>query len=67
MERPAETVGPVHPGEILREEFLKPLGMWDLLNGGRVTDVLATRLSNMFGGTAEFWLNLQRQFDQAGP
>ncbi|WP_342109590.1 HigA family addiction module antitoxin [Methylobacterium sp. SI9] len=71
---------PLHPGEVLREDFLIPLG----LSAGSVarachvprtrieriaaeqigisTDT-ALRLGRYFGTSAEFWLNLQRQFE----
>jgi len=71
---------PLHPGEVLREDFLIPLG----LSAGSIarachvprtrieriaaeqigisTDT-ALRLSRYFGTSAEFWLNLQRQFE----
>ena len=71
---------PTHPGEMLREEFLKPLGMTqtelaerigvsyvrvnELVNEKRgVTPDTALRLSRLFGTTAEFWLNGQRNWD----
>jgi len=73
---------PVHPGEQLRAEFMKPLGMTayrlaeDL--GVPVTRVqaiaserraitgdTALRLGRYFGTTAEFWLNMQRDYDLA--
>lgn len=69
-----------HPGEMLREEFLKPLGLSinrlaDELNipVSRLHDVIrerrgitadtALRLSQRFGTTPEFWLNLQNGYD----
>lgn len=71
---------PTHPGEMLLEEFLKPLGMTqtelaerirvsyprvnEIINGKRgVTPDTALRLSKLFGTTAEFWLNGQRNWD----
>ncbi|MFM0060624.1 HigA family addiction module antitoxin [Paraburkholderia phytofirmans] len=71
---------PVHPGEVLREDFLAPLGMTtnalanalrtalskieDVVHERRELDaVLALRLARYFGGDAESWLNLQRDFD----
>jgi addiction module HigA family antidote len=67
---------PTHPGEILREEFLEPLGMTqselaerigvsfprvnEIVNGKRgITSSTALRLSQLFGTTPDFWLNLQ--------
>ena len=71
---------PTHPGEMLLEEFLKPLGMSqtelaerirvsyprinEIINAKRgVTPDTALRLSQLFGTTAEFWLNGQRNWD----
>jgi len=71
---------PTHPGEMLLEEFLKPLGLTqveladrirvsyprvnELINGKRgITPDTALRLSKLFGTTAEFWLNGQRNWD----
>ena len=45
---------PVHPGEVLREEYLERRG---------VTADTAVRLAYYFGGTAQFWLNLQSLYD----
>jgi plasmid maintenance system antidote protein VapI len=57
---------PVHPGEILREDFLKP-------PAPRINDVVrerrgisadtAMRLARYFGGDARSWLNLQTAYD----
>ena len=46
---------PVHPGEILLEEFLKPLGITQYR--------LALRLSRYFGLSERYWLNLQARYD----
>ena len=71
---------PVHPGEVLLEEFLKPLviSQYRLAKGisvppRRVNEIVlrkrsisadtALRLSRFFGTSAEFWLNLQSQYD----
>lgn len=71
---------PTHPGEMLLEEFLKPMGMTqteladrihvsyprinEIINGRRgVTPDTALRLSRLFGTSAEFWLNGQRNWD----
>jgi addiction module HigA family antidote len=73
---------PTHPGEILREEFLVPLGLTqvslaehlgvplqrvnELVRGRRgVTPETAWLLSQAFGTTPEFWLNLQASYDLA--
>jgi antitoxin HigA-1 len=75
IERP-----PVHPGEILREDFLPEYGltvaalaeavgvsrqsMNELLRERRaVSPEMALRLGKVFGMSAEFWLNLQRNVD----
>ena len=67
---------PVHPGEILRDEFLTPLErlsqilkvsrprLNDIVHGRRaVTTDTALRLGYYFGTTPEFWLNLQTRYD----
>lgn len=71
---------PVHAGEILREEYLIPLGMsaTALANAlgvtpARINDIVrerrgvtadtALRLARYFGGTAQFWLNLQMTYE----
>lgn len=71
---------PIHPGEILREEFLKPLNISQralaerigvtptrlnqlILEKRSVTADTALRLGRAFGTTANFWLNLQSQYD----
>jgi addiction module HigA family antidote len=71
---------PVHPGEILREEYLEPLDMSANalakalhLTAARVNDIVrerrgvtpdtALRLSQYFGTTPEFWMNLQMMYE----
>jgi addiction module HigA family antidote len=71
---------PIHPGEQLREEFLKPLSITpyrlakdlnvpitriqDIVAERRaITGDTALRLARYFGTTAEFWLNMQRDYD----
>ena len=68
---------PVHPGEVLREDFLLPMR----LSAGMVARSLGvprtrierlaketvdltpdTALAKFFGTSAEFWLNLQTRF-----
>ena len=73
---------PTHPGVILREEFLVPLGQTqvalaehigvpvqrinELVRGKRgITPETAWLLSQAFGTTPEFWLNLQAGYDLA--
>jgi antitoxin HigA-1 len=77
---PTNKMRPIHPGEVLREEFLLPLGMSahalalelkvpaprinDIVRERRaVTPDTALRLSQYFGTTPQFWLNLQTSFD----
>lgn len=68
---------PVHPGEILRDDYLVPLGMSatalaKALNvpGARIGEIVrerradtAMRLARYFGGDARSWLNLQAAYD----
>ena len=71
---------PIHPGEQLREEFMKPLGLTAyrlakkigvpisriqaIIDEHRgISGDTALRLGRFFGTTAEFWLNLQRDFE----
>ena len=75
-------IEPCHPGEILKHEFLEPLGV-SAIGLARaigvprtrverlvkeqtgVTPDTALRLSRAFGTTAEFWVNMQANFDMA--
>lgn len=71
---------PVHPGEMLDEEFLKPLGLTQYrlakeiaVPARRINEIVlgkraisadtALRLSRFFGNTAQFWMNLQINYD----
>jgi addiction module HigA family antidote len=71
---------PTHPGEILSEEFLKPMRItqtklaahmgWsharinELINGKRgVSAETALALADAFGTSAEYWINLQTNYD----
>ena len=72
---------PAHPGEILKEECLMPLGLSITLAAkvlqvsraslsalinrrSSVTPLMALRLATAFPNTtAQFWLNLQNQYD----
>jgi addiction module HigA family antidote len=72
---------PVHPGRILRRELEArrlsanalaralrvPSGrVVDILNGKRsVSAETALRLGRYFGNDAQFWINLQAQYDLA--
>lgn len=84
IQRPAGgwkiTRTPVHPGEMLREEFMKPLAI--SINGlalelhvpvTRVSEIVnkrrgitadtALRLARHFGTSADFWMNLHKNYE----
>ena len=71
---------PVHPGEMLLEEFMKPLAISinglalelhvpvtrisEIVNQRRgVTADTALRLARYFGTSADFWMNLQKDYE----
>jgi len=71
---------PITPGEILREDFMEPMGISmnqlsrdiavppnrisEIVNGRRsITADTALRLERYFGIEAQFWLNLQSEYD----
>ncbi len=71
---------PLHPGEILREVFIKDrnLTITEVAKGlamarGNLSAVvnehagispeLAVKLSEAFGNTAQFWINLQKNYE----
>ena len=73
-------IEPVHPGEILLEEFLIPMGISqyrlaqdinvparrinEIVHGKRaITADTALRLSEYFGLSEKFWLNLQMRYN----
>jgi addiction module HigA family antidote len=75
-----QKLSPIHPGEILQEEFLIPLGISqyrvakdtsvpprrinEIVRGTRaITADMALRLSQYFGTSERFWLNLQVRYD----
>ncbi len=75
-----EKMPPLHPGEMLREEFMRPLGISanalamalrvpvtrisEIVNERRsVTADTALRLARYFGMPAQFWMNLQSQYE----
>ncbi len=73
-----ERLPPVHPGEVLRHDFLDPLSLTahtlalrvppnrvtTILAGERaVTAETALRLARYFGTSAGFWLNLQKVYE----
>jgi addiction module HigA family antidote len=68
----------VHPGEILRTEFMEPMGVsayalakainfagiYEVVRGDRAISAdTAIRLGKYFGLPALFWLNLQNDYD----
>jgi addiction module HigA family antidote len=68
----------VHPGEILKEEFMRPMkisayelakavdfpGIYEVVRCDRaVSAETAIRLGRYFGLPAQFWLNLQNDYD----
>ena len=73
---------PTHPGEVLKEEFLTPLGLTQValaahigvpvqrvnetIRGKRgITPETAWLLAQAFGTSAQFWVNLQANYDLA--
>lgn len=75
-----KNLDPIKPGEILREDFLEPLGISinqlsrdlsvppnrisEIVNGKRsITADTALRLQRYFGVEAQFWLNLQTEYN----
>jgi addiction module HigA family antidote len=72
-------LGPVPPGEILKEEFLDRFGLSSyalakelnvptnritgIVNGERAITAETLRLSRYFGTTPDFWMNLQTHYD----
>lgn len=71
---------PVHPGEVLREDFLEPLNLSAIAvakacgvprtrierlvkEQTSVTADTALRLARYFSTSAQFWLNLQSDYD----
>ena len=80
MSTTAKTMDPIHPGEILREEYLVPLGMTanrlalelhvpatrihEIVNERRAISAdTALRLARHFATTAQFWMNLQSNYE----
>ena len=68
----------VHPGEILKEEFMRPMGIsayqlakalhfpgiYEVVRGDRAVSAdTAIRLGRYFGLPAQFWLNLQNDYE----
>jgi len=67
-----------HPGEILRAEFMEPMGItayqlakalhspgiYEIARGQRAISAdIALRLGKYFGMTPQFWMNLQADYD----
>ncbi|MFZ0307455.1 MAG: HigA family addiction module antitoxin [Candidatus Sulfotelmatobacter sp.] len=68
----------VHPGEILKTEFMEPMGVsayalakalnfpgiYEVVRGDRAISAdTAIRLGKYFGLPAQFWLNLQNDYE----
>ena len=68
----------VHPGDILKTEFMEPIGLsayelakalnfpgiYEVVRGGRAISAdTAIRLGKYFGLPAQFWMNLQNDYD----
>ena len=77
MSRRKKTMA-AHPGEILRTEFMEPLGItayqlakalhlpgvYEIVRGQRAISAdVALRLGKYFGMTPQFWMNLQSDYD----
>jgi addiction module HigA family antidote len=75
-----EKLDPVHPGEVLMEDFIKGFGITqnrlavaigvpprrinEIVHGKRsITADTALRLARYLGTSAQFWLNLQDQYN----
>jgi addiction module HigA family antidote len=80
MNKKSKLLPHVTPGEMLVEEFLKPLGITEyrvakdigvpprrineIVHGKRaITTDTAFRLSQYFGNSPHFWLNLQADYE----
>lgn len=73
-------LAPLHPGEILRVEYIKERGLTvtEVAKGlgvaranlsaivnerAGISPELAVKLSEAFGNTAQFWVNLQKNYE----
>lgn len=73
-------LSPVHPGEILKEDFINPRGLTitavatglgitranlsAIVNGhAGISPQMAVKLSQAFGNSTQFWVNLQKNYD----
>ena len=71
---------PVHPGEILKEEYIIERGLTitevalglgisrknlsSVVNGrSSISPELSVKLSEAFGNSTQFWINLQKNYD----
>ena len=70
---------PPHPGEIIKEAYLQPLGLTvteaakalkvtrktlsAVINGTGISPTMAIRLSKAFNTTPQLWLNIQQSYD----
>ncbi len=71
---------PIHPGEILREDYIKERGLTvtEVAKGlgiarenlsaivnsrAGISPELAVKLSEAFGNTTQFWVNLQKNYE----
>ena len=79
MAKPQRRLPPIHPGEILRAEFMEPLKLsmnrlaLDLhVPATRIAEIVherrgitpaALRLARYFQTSARFWMNLQSAYD----
>lgn len=71
---------PTHPGEMLQDEFLKPMGISQVafakhlgVSFKRINEIVNCRravspetawlLSQAFGNSPQFWMNLQATYD----
>lgn len=76
----ANMIEPIHPGEILLEDFINGFGITqnklavsigvpprrinEIVHGKRgITADTAIRLARYFGTSAEFWMNLQSNYE----
>ncbi|MEN9637206.1 MAG: addiction module antidote protein HigA family [Verrucomicrobiota bacterium] len=80
MKPKIHSIAPIHPGEMIKEDFLSDYGLTQYalakalkIPHSRVTDIVkgrrgitadtALRLARYFQNSAEFWLNLQAEYD----
>ena len=58
-----KTLPNIHPGEILLEEFLNPMGISQNRLARAVTADTALRLARALGTSEQFWMGLQADYD----